>query len=263
MTDPVPSYARTVRGAGPALLLAHGAGGGIEANFGPIIEGLAARHTVVGVDYPGSGRTSTTPEPLELDALADQLVAAADAEGIDRFALCGYSLGGAVAVRAAVRRPHRVTSLVLSTSFARLDTRTDLAVGIWHQLYASGEHLLLARYLTHLTVSAPVLNSLTPNQLRAAAEQTASTLPSGTGAQVDLVRRTDVRADLEAVAAPTLVVLTTADPLIPAALQMEPAEAVPGARTAQLATGHLPFLERPDEWLQIITGFLGRPHDRP
>lgn len=117
---------------------------------------------------------------------------------------------------------------MLSASFARLDTRTDLAVGIWHQLYASGEHLLLAQYLTHLTVSAPVLNSLTPNQLRAAAEQTASTLPSGTGAQVDLVRLTDVRADLEAVTAPTLVVLTTADPLIPAALRWSWPRPYPG-----------------------------------
>ncbi|MGN5376655.1 alpha/beta fold hydrolase [Streptomyces lasalocidi] len=80
------------------------------------------RHTVVGVDYPGSGRTPTASAPLELEALADQLVAAADAEGLDTFAVCGYSLGGPVAIRAAVRRPARVTSLVLSATFARVDT---------------------------------------------------------------------------------------------------------------------------------------------
>ncbi|MFB7915551.1 hypothetical protein [Streptomyces sp. NPDC056061] len=35
MTTPPPaSFARTVRGQGPGLLLAHGAGGGIEANYG-------------------------------------------------------------------------------------------------------------------------------------------------------------------------------------------------------------------------------------
>jgi pimeloyl-ACP methyl ester carboxylesterase len=263
MTDAVPTtYAHHVHGSGPGLLLAHGAGGGIQANYGPIMAGLAARHTVVGVDYPGSGQTPTAPAPLELDALADQLVAAADAEGLDTFAVCGYSLGGPVAIRAAVRHPARVTSLVLSATFARVDTRTELAASIWQELYASGQHLLLGRYLAQLALSAPVLNSLTPAQVRAAAEQTASALPTGTGAQVDLVRRTDVRADLAAIAVPTLVVVTTADALIPAALQRELATAVPGAKTAELATGHLPFLEQPHQWLEIITGFLAQVHDR-
>ncbi|MGN5376654.1 alpha/beta fold hydrolase [Streptomyces lasalocidi] len=107
-----------------------------------------------------------------------------------------------------------------------------------------------------------MLNSLTPAQVRAAAEQTASALPTGTGAQVDLVRRTDVRADLAAIVVPTLVVVTTADALVPAALQRELATAVPGAKTAELATGHLPFLEQPHQWLETITGFLAQVHDR-
>ncbi|MFD3761329.1 alpha/beta fold hydrolase [Streptomyces sp. NPDC058622] len=111
-------------------------------------------------------------------------------------------------------------------------------------------------------MSAPLLNSFTAEQVRAAAEQTASALPPGTGAQVDLVRRTDVRADLALITAPTLVVVTTADNLIPAALQYQLSEAIPGARTAELATGQLPFLEQPKEWLEIITGFLGRQQDR-
>jgi 3-oxoadipate enol-lactonase len=81
-------YTRTVHGSGPGLL-AHGAGGGIAAGFGPTMDGLAARHNVGGVDYPGSGATPTPAPPLELDDLADQLVAAADAEGLDTFAVHG------------------------------------------------------------------------------------------------------------------------------------------------------------------------------
>ncbi|WP_338014480.1 hypothetical protein [Streptomyces sp. CB00455] len=51
-------------------------------------------------------------------------------------------------------------------------------------------------------MSALVLNSLTPEQVGAAAEQAAPALPPGTGDQVDLVRRADVRADLALIGVP-------------------------------------------------------------
>ncbi|WP_328622823.1 alpha/beta fold hydrolase [Streptomyces sp. NBC_00354] len=257
---PLAPYSRTTRGSGPGLLLAHGAGGGIEANYGPIMDGLAAQYTVVGIDYPGAGKTPTTQGPLDLDELADQLVAAADAEGLDTFAVSGYSLGGPVALRVAARHPERVTALVLSATFAQVDTRTDLAASIWHELFTSGQHTLLARYVTLLAFSAPGLNSFTPAQVQSVADQIAPSIPPGTGAHVDLVRRADVRNDLATITAPTLVVVTTADSLIPAALQRQVADAIPGALTAELPTGHLPFAEQPAEWLKIITDFLsGQP----
>ncbi|MFH8387083.1 hypothetical protein ACH4E7_40250 [Kitasatospora sp. NPDC018058] len=42
---------------------------------------------------------------------------------------------------------------MLSATFAHLDTRTELATAVWHQLHESGQHLLLAQYLAHLTVT--------------------------------------------------------------------------------------------------------------
>src|SRR5689334_7977855 len=118
-TAPVSSrLGRVVRGTGPGLLLAHGAGGGIDANYGPILDTLTAQHTVVGPDYPGTGRTPRATAPLSLDGLADELVATAVAEVVETFAIAGYSLGSPVAVRAATRHPDRVTALVLTAGFA-------------------------------------------------------------------------------------------------------------------------------------------------
>ncbi|MGW2177063.1 alpha/beta fold hydrolase [Streptomyces sp. NPDC001732] len=261
-TTPPAAFARTVRGSGPGLLLAHGAGGSIEDNYGPILEGLAARHTVVGVDYPGSGATPAAPDRLEVDDLVDRLVAAADAEGLDTFAVSGYSLGGPVAIRLASRYPERVSSLVLSATFAHADTRTELAASIWQQLFEAGQHTVLAAYLNLMALGETALNALTPAQVRAAVEQLATALPVGTPEQVDLVRRIDVRGDLARITAPALVVVTTADPLVSPTLQRELAAAIPTAEIAEVPTGHLPFAEQPQQWLKVISDFLTRT-DRP
>lgn len=251
-----PVLARTVGGTGPGLLLAHGAGGSVALNYGPILDGLGAGHTVVGVDYPGTGRTPRAPGPLTVDFLADQLIAAADAEGLQRFALAGFSLGGPVAIRAAAKYPERVSALVLTATFARRDARLDLAAKLWNDLYQAGDAVRLSEFLTLIAFGAETLEATPERSLRLAIDGLAELIPAGTPEHVDLVRRVDVRGDLTWITAPTLVISTTADPLVSPHLHEELAAKIPGARLARIATGHLPFAERPAEWLGLITGFL-------
>lgn len=260
---PAARYARTTTGQGPTLLLAHGAGGSTEANHGPILPALAATHRAIAVDYPGSGKTPRTQEPLTLDTLADAVVAAADAEGTDTFALAGYSLGAAVAIRTAARHPSRVRALVLTAPFAHPDTRMSLTARTWHDLASAGnssrDRDRLARFMLPLALSPAALDALSPEQLADSLRGTAQTVPEGTPDHVDLVLRTDVRADLAAVTAPTLVITTTQDQLVPPALQREVASGIRGARVAELESGHLPFVERPAQWQRLITDFLTDP----
>ncbi|MFD9335620.1 alpha/beta fold hydrolase [Streptomyces sp. NPDC060028] len=252
------TYARTVRteSGGPGLLLAHGGGGSVETNFGTVLDALAAEYSVVGVDYPGTGGTPRAEKPLELDALADQLVAAADAEGLERFAVLGYSLGGNVAVRIAARYPERVTALVLTATFARAGNRLKLVADLWSGLAERGESELLARLLVPLAFSPAALEGLTPEQVEQVVWETAGSIPPGSGDHVDLLKGADLRAELARIDVPALVVATTEDQLVPLALQRELADALPGARLAELPTGHLPFAERPAEWAALVTEFL-------
>ncbi|WP_328551166.1 alpha/beta fold hydrolase [Streptomyces sp. NBC_00358] len=108
-----------------------------------------------------------------------------------------------------------------------------------------------------MALSTPALNALTRDQLRAGADLLAEAIPPGTPEHTDLVRRIDVRDDLARITAPTLVISTTGDPLVSPALHRQLADQIPGARLAEIATGHLPFAERPKEWLELITTFLG------
>ena len=253
-----PTFARTRLGFGPGLLLAHGAGSSLAGTYGPILEGLAAQFTVVGIDYPGSGDTARSSVPLSVDDLADELVAAADAEGLDRFALSGYSLGGAVAVRAAARHPERVTALVLTAAFPYRDNRLALVSSVQGKIASSGDRGLLAEFLLIQALGAQALESMPAEQLQGVLGFAAAGVVEGTPEHVELVGRVDVRDDLAAITAPTLVISTTDDRMVSTALHRQLAEAIPGAQLAEIATGHLPMLERGEEWLQLITEFIGK-----
>ncbi|MFD6226247.1 alpha/beta fold hydrolase [Streptomyces sp. NPDC060232] len=217
---------------------------------------LAARFSVVGVDYPGTGGTPRADEPLRLDELADQLVAAADAEGLERFAVLGYPLGGNVAVRIASRHPERVTALVLTAAFARADNRLELVGGLWRRLAERDEREAMASLLVPLAVNPAVLEDLTPAQVDQLVRETAASMPPGAADHVALLEGADLRAEIATLDVPSLVIATTEDHLVPLPLQRELADALPGARLAELPTGHLPFAERPAEWAALVSGFL-------
>ncbi|MFE6229049.1 MULTISPECIES: alpha/beta fold hydrolase [unclassified Streptomyces] len=254
---PTSRLGRIVRGTGPGLLLAHGAGGGIDANYGPIMDTLADGHTVIGPDYPGTGRTERATAPLTLDGLADELVATAVEEGQDTFALAGYSLGSAVAVRAATRHPDRVTALVLTAGFAHPNPRLLLAVRLWRDLLRAGDFEQLAAFVSLIGMGAPVLDAVGQDDLDAALKATAAGIPPGTPEHLDLITdHVDVRADLAQLTVPTLVVSTTLDQLVTPHHHRQLAEGIPHSRYAEIATGHLPFVERPAEWAALIRDFL-------
>ncbi|MEO6084923.1 MAG: alpha/beta hydrolase [Umezawaea sp.] len=246
--------ATTVRGTGPAVVLVHGAGGTVQANFGPLLAPLSRSLKVIGADLPGSGTTPRSPGPLDLDDLADRLVASAVREGAETFTVIGYSLGCAVAVRAAVRHPDRVTGLILTSGFAVLDEATRAKVRRWRTL-ADGDRTALARYVTSLMLGSAYLSRMSHDQREGFIELVSLTAPIGLPEQVDLVLDADVTADLPAVAVPTLVIGTTQDQLVSLDLTKVLADGIPGARWTTLESGHAPALESAGPWARLIENF--------
>jgi len=99
----------------PPLVLVHGLGGTIE-NWRALAPPLAARHRVLVPDLPGHGRSAPLPEARDIDALAEAVLGVADAEQIRSAVWIGHSLGGLVALRAAVLRPDAARGLVLAAA---------------------------------------------------------------------------------------------------------------------------------------------------
>ncbi|MFI8081109.1 alpha/beta fold hydrolase [Kitasatospora sp. NPDC086009] len=262
MTEPSPAtppaLARIVRGSGPGLLLAHGAGGSARDNWGPLLDDLATHRTVVAPDFPGSGDTPFEPAGPSLDELADRLVAAAVEEGLESFDLAGYSLGAAVAVRAATRHPARVRSLLLLAGVAGGDHRLRLTAELAAGLADHPE--LLARFVLAVAFGETWVDALTAEQLADLRAALRAPVPAGYRQQFGLAGRVDVRGDLARVTVPTLVISTTEDMLVAPSQHRALAEGIPGARLVELASGHLPVVERLPELRALLLNFVtGRP----
>lgn len=263
-TSPMPPLDTLVSGSGPGLVLAHGAGGGIQANFGPMLPELCAHHTVVGPDYPGSGLTPMPDDgTLDLDELADAVVGAGVDAGLESFAMLGISLGSAVSVRAAVRHPGRVRALVLTAGFAKPDALFDLRLRVWRDLAATGDREALQRFLMLVVSRDDAFASTDPEDLAELVGQAARQIPPGSEAHRELVGKVDIRADLVNVRAPTLVLAPTRDALVHPRQSRELADNIPGARLEELDANHILTDPSPRDWLQRTLEFLASRFEEP
>ena len=107
-------------GTGRPLILLHGGLCSGEM-FAPILPSLTEHHRVILVDLQGHGRTADIDRPLDADLMADDVAALIDHLGLDKPDLVGYSLGGGVALRVAIRHPQKVGRLVSASANIRRD----------------------------------------------------------------------------------------------------------------------------------------------
>lgn len=131
--DGVP-IAYTVVGAGPPLVLLHGFTETAESwqDAGYIHRFLHAGRRVVLIDCRGHGNSGKPHEPAAYggDKRARDIVAVLDALGLPAADLVGFSMGGMIALAAALRFPERVRRLVVigAHPFAQDMTPYRLAV---------------------------------------------------------------------------------------------------------------------------------------
>ncbi|MGW6907497.1 alpha/beta fold hydrolase [Streptomyces sp. NPDC054940] len=179
------------------------------------------------------------------------MLALADHHGWDRFHYAGVSLGGAIGAHLAVRCPDRVASLALVCSSAHFGAPEP-----WHERAA----------LVRLKGTAPLLET-SPSRWFAAADfsgtpfgrrllgNLADTDPVGYAACCDALAAYDLRPDLGAITAPTLVVGGELDTATPLEHARELAEGIPHAVLKTIACGHL-AAERPSALQNILTAHL-------
>lgn len=257
-------YAVSGRNHGPALLLLHPLGSDLEV-WQPQLADFEQRFRVIRFDARGHGgsvmdarsegaaEAPDAPTCTMLDLLEDA-VAVLDALDVARAHWCGLSLGGAVALQAAVSRPARVQKLVLAGTAAsfppreRWDERIATARAEGMAPLADG---LAARWFSAAYAAAsPAVIDATIAVFRAVQ-------PAGYAACCAALSGFDLTASLGEVRSSTLVVGGAQDVATPPDRAQELCDGIGGADLVVLDSGHLLNVEQAEDFTEVVAGFLG------
>ena len=243
-------------GADVALLHGWGLHGGI---FEALAASLASRHRVHVVDLPGHGRSPWAKDAADLEGIARGVAAHLP----ERCSLVGWSLGGMVAVRIATLFPERVPSLVLIATGAAGVRRRDWPHGADDELLAGLAKRLGRdwRATVQEFLGLEVRGDANPlealRELKRCVQLGGAPSTAALEAGLSILRTVDLRPELGAVRARTLVVSGEYDRLTPPAAARALADAVPAARYVEVAhAAHAPFLSHRAEVAALLGGFL-------
>ncbi len=249
------------RGRGLPVVLWHSllCGGGMWAGqLGPLSE----RYRVLNIDGPGHGRSAPTTRPYTMDDCVDALFEVLDAAKVERAAVVGLSWGGMVGMRAAIRRPERIASLVL------LDTNADAETPAKLPSYRA--MAFVARRLGALPLLLDRIQPIffsprtpieRPEVVRDFRERLAAMDPASVGHACDAVMfwRDDIRSQLARIRCPTLVVCGIDDAATPIERSEDIVRGIPGAELALVPqAGHLSAWERPELVTPLVLEHLAR-----
>ena len=188
-----------------------------------------------------------------LEAMADALVA----EHAGALHLVGASMGGMVALHAALRAPQRVASLALLGTSARADTAELIALRREAcALFEQGrvDEVLRANLTFAFHPAHQRDASLTQAYLAMIHRAGAAQLVAQNRA---VMARPDLRPRLAGLRCPTLVAVGEADALTPPECAQEIAAAIAGARLHTVAgAGHMLTLEQPAAVTQLLLDWL-------
>ena len=230
-------------GAGPPLVLLHGASSTGREDFGAQLPRLRQAFSCYLPDARGHARTlCDAANGLAFDDLVADLEAFVDGLALAMFDLIGFSMGAATALAYAMGQPGRLRSLVLVGAATEREPRTRVI-----------RHLAdVARIERQDPAWAAALaRRHDPFQGDGSWRRLMPAIAAFVAGQVP-----PTPAELRRVEVPTLVVVGDRDPVVPVPQAMALARQLPDARLFVVpGCGHEVPAKRPGLFLEGLTGF--------
>lgn len=237
----------------PVVVLSHSLGCDHEM-WAPQMPDLLDHFQVLRYDTRGHGASAAPAGDYTLDQLGRDALSLVDSLGINNFAWCGLSMGGAIGQWIALHAPERVTSMVLASTAPKFGT-ADLWEARRKAVREGGMQgvvdVTMQRFFSAEIVAKddPYANSTRRVFL--------GTDPQGYLGCCAALRDVDFRSQLGDIHSRTLVIGGDSDPSTPwqdcgAVLARE----IPGAKAVILQSAHLSSLGRPRSFTAAMLEFL-------
>lgn len=254
------------QGQGEPLLLIHGMGACLEI-WAWNMDALSAKHRVIALDLPGSGKSSrpVREDIFSLQYAGEFLRRFSEKLGISTLNVAGNSMGGVLALQLALMHPEIVRRLILVDSgglgkevhwVVRMVTMPFVNWTLAHPPDPLVRRTAQRMFLRH--------DSTTEELTRRVIEYchvagTGSKLVRMAKAGINLKGQTTPysAAELGKILAPTLVIWGQEDPVIPARHAERALQAIRDCRAVVVTrAGHGPQVDRPEVFNELILEFL-------
>lgn len=240
----------------PVLVLSHSVSTD-NSLWDPQMPDLLRHFQVLRYDTRGHGATDAAAGEYSVEQLGRDAVALVNELGIEKFAWCGLSMGGAIGQWIALNFPGRITQLVLANTSPRFGEAS-----MWNSRIQSVREggmaaiveFVMRRFFTEKTRAGenPYVSSTRAVFL--------GTDPEGYAGCCAALRDFDSRPLLQNINVPCLVISGDADPSTPWTGQGEVlARQIPNAKAVHLPTAHLSNLEQPRSFTAAMLEFLLGP----
>jgi 3-oxoadipate enol-lactonase/4-carboxymuconolactone decarboxylase len=217
---------------------------------------LTERFRVLRYDTRGHGGSPVPDGPYTIDDIGADALALLDRLGLERVLWCGVSLGGMTGMWLASRAPERIERLVLcctSANIAPASQWAERAALVRAEGTGAAVEGALERWFS------PEFRAADPAVTGQIAETLAATPAEGYAGCCEAIGALDLRAELPAVRAPTLVIAGGEDPITPPAHARVIRDAIPGATLTVVAGArHLANIEAHEAVTRAIVDHLLR-----
>lgn len=228
------------------LVLIHGAGGSHQVWPGALRNLPGA--TVYALDLPGHGRSRGRGRS-SIAEYADRIVNWMEKVGLSRAVWVGHSMGGAIALWAALHNPEWVTALVLVATGARLRVSPLILEGLRTDFPRTVELILEWSW----GENPPARLVEEGRRMLLAAD------PAVVEGDYQACDAFDVMDRLGEIRAPTLVIGGTADRMTPIKYAEYLSAHIPKAELVRIeGAGHVVMLEQPEAVAKAVRSFLDR-----
>ena len=240
----------------PVLVLVHGWNLDGAMTFHRIVPALARRFRVIVPDLRNHGKSDWVRGRVEIAELADDLAGVLDAIGASQAIVLGFSMGGMVTQELGRRHPRHMRAMILAGTAACpiVEMRIPTRVAFW--LARGGLRVSLHEIARATGEVLHRTGAVQANHRRWMHEALIRRDPDLYYEIGAAVWRFDSRDWVGKLPQPKLIIIPTADEIVPPETQYELAGLLPDAQVVELDGGlHESILNRPAEYIEAIIAF--------